>query len=294
MRRSFQLLKFPVHSVASNGFSNSNVELYHNIRPTYKTDVIDKIDQIIYSSSSSLSSNSIKLLEIGSGTGKFTQAFLEHEELKKNEKFSYIATEPSDSFRLKLQSQIKDWNFKLANVIVEEGTGEVIPIKDNNSISGIIIAQAFHWMSNINTLKEINRVLLPKSPLILVWNSMNRKIDWINEIELQTLDPYYITEGNSIIPRQITNEWKKAFEDSEGNKLFNKLSYWKTSHIHMCSADDIVNRILSVSVVVILDDKEKEIIKSKIYNILLNHPDTRELKEYPLCYETDIVWSLSN
>lgn len=292
MRRSFQLFKLPVHNISANGFSISNVELYQKNRPTYKKDVIDKVDQIIYSSLSSF--NSIKLLEIGSGTGKFSQAFLEREESKKYGEYTYIATEPSDAFRLKLQSQIKDWNYKLAKVIVDEGTGEIIPIKDNNSISGVIIAQAFHWMSNIDTLKEINRVLLPKSPLILIWNSMNRKIDWINEIELQILDPYYITDNNSIIPRQISNEWKKVFENNEGNKLFSKLSYWKTSHIQMCTAEDIVNRIFSVSIIVVLDDKEKDIIKNKIYNILLNHPDTKNLKEYPLCYETDIVWSLTN
>ena len=43
------------------------------------------------------------------------------------------------------------------------------PLQDN-SIDAVIIAQGFHWFADLDSLKEIYRVLKPQGKLGLIWN----------------------------------------------------------------------------------------------------------------------------
>ena len=41
---------------------------------------------------------------------------------------------------------------------------------DDNSVDAVIIAQGFHWFSDLESLKEIYRILKPEGKLGLIWN----------------------------------------------------------------------------------------------------------------------------
>ena len=49
------------------------------------------------------------------------------------------------------------------------GSSYKIPLQDN-SIDAVIIAQGFHWFADLDSLKEIYRVLKPQGKLGLIWN----------------------------------------------------------------------------------------------------------------------------
>ena len=67
------------------------------------------------------------------------------------------AVEPSDGFR----EELEDWSNSVGGAVkAVKGTGESIPM-ENDSIDIVVIAQAFHWMANQSTLKELHRVMKP-------------------------------------------------------------------------------------------------------------------------------------
>ncbi len=46
----------------------------------------------------------------------------------------------------------------------------------------VLSAQAFHWFANMDSLKEIHRVLKPQGHLGLVWNQRDTQVDWVNAL----------------------------------------------------------------------------------------------------------------
>jgi ubiquinone/menaquinone biosynthesis C-methylase UbiE len=66
------------------------------------------------------------------------------------------------------------------------GVIHIHPIAD-----AIFVAQAFHWMANVDTLREMYRVLKPTGQLFLVWNTLDSTIPWLHGIFLSFLPVFY-------------------------------------------------------------------------------------------------------
>ncbi|KAG9406711.1 hypothetical protein AC1031_021918 [Aphanomyces cochlioides] len=95
------------------------------------------------------------VVEIGSGTGKFTELLAS--------RFDNLTTvEPSEGMRSAFAE-------KFPSIPCLEGTAEHLPLPDNSQ-DAIYLAQAFHWCSSIDALQEFSRVLVPRGLLGLVWN----------------------------------------------------------------------------------------------------------------------------
>jgi ubiquinone/menaquinone biosynthesis C-methylase UbiE len=71
---------------------------------------------------------------------------------------------------------------KLPTVKALEGTSWNIPV-DAESQDVVVIAQAFHWFDDIETLRECRRVLKPNGRIVFIWNmeSQNRS-QWIAKL----------------------------------------------------------------------------------------------------------------
>lgn len=122
-----------VNNIAKVGF-NSNNDNYENFRPDYPKEVISEIKNHI---SDNKINNKVNVLELGSGTGKFSKLLLN--EFDENELGQLYAVEPSDGMRDGFTKNIND-----NRAICLKGDFENIPV-DNATVDIIIIAQAYHW-----------------------------------------------------------------------------------------------------------------------------------------------------
>lgn len=147
-------------------FSNK-AEKYELYRPTYTEESILKILDLC----NIIPSNEIKVADIGSGTGKFTQLLLD-------KGFIVYAIEPNEQMRTIAEKKFSNYNnFNSINKIAEDTNLE------DNSISIITAAQAFHYFDLKKTKKEFMRILKPDGKVALLWNFRLRESDFIREYE---------------------------------------------------------------------------------------------------------------
>lgn len=272
--------KMNVHSTAASGFSASNVDKYNRGRPDYPVEAVVYIDSLL---DTALSANArvgeaADIIELGSGTGKFTQSFISHTERPWLQLDHYVATEPSEAFRENLARGIP-------GIVCLGGTGEQIP-RPELSADAVIVAQAFHWMDNDRTLQEVHRVLRPSCPLIMVWNTdMTSGI--VDEIDRLVLDAYYTPD----IPRYKKGGWERCFQGEIGSRLFAPLQYMRFHRDRHMTEEQILDRVLSVSVVAVLEERQQAEIRERVSQIIRSH-QTNEQGLYTVPCATDVFFAL--
>ena len=136
---------------STNRFSHT-VSNYIKYRPGYPTAIISFLNQHI-----GLSSKEV-VADVGSGTGKLTQLFLENNN-------PVYAVEPNGPMRLAAEDLLKDF----PNLKSVEGTAENTNLSPE-SIDIITCAQAFHWFNISQAKNEFQRILKPHGKVLLIWN----------------------------------------------------------------------------------------------------------------------------
>lgn len=278
--RSFQTFPRMVHTAATTGYSEQSSQAYEKGRPTYSTNTLKKINDLLQSSSAP--KNNLNLLEIGAGTGKFTESFVNYFQTHHpSVSYNLTAVEPSEGFRKTLSEK------KLKGVTPIHGTGDAIPTT-NQSADAVLIAQAFHWMDNVPTLQEIHRVLQPHGTLFLIWNTYDYHYDWLRIIDTEILTPTYGT-----VPRQQSGKWRQCFTEESTRRLFTPVQDWYDPYVFKGDRQMILNRFLSTSVIVNLSLDGKEKVSKRINELLDHHPDFKESRQsgvYQIPYVTHIAW----
>lgn len=279
-------LRRRVHTSAVSGFTAAAAESYDKGRPEYTDEALRQILRILRKSGPAqdiTTSSSYKIIELGAGTGKFTQSFQRYSANMHNAKIRYIATEPSAGFRAKLVEK------QLPGIIVEDGLGSKIPSKDGKTHM-VVVAQAYHWMDTQETLDEVHRVLHPHGSFVMLWNSYDyRNADWLRQIDEKILVPSYGTHT----PRQQSENWRQSFFTARARTQFTPLHGWFSPYTHDGDRNLIVNRVLSTSVVAKKDPEEKEKIISILNHILDTHPQlesARQTNRYQIPYVTHVAW----
>jgi SAM-dependent methyltransferase len=136
---------------AENRFSD-RVENYIKFRPHYPQGVVDLLLQKNHFSANTT------IADIGSGTGISTELFLKNN-------FKVIGVEPNDAMRDAAEDILKDYNG-----FISIKANDAQTTLENNSIDGIIVAQAFHWFDKEKFKSECNRILKPNAQVALIWN----------------------------------------------------------------------------------------------------------------------------
>ncbi|GAA5803334.1 hypothetical protein HPULCUR_008813 [Helicostylum pulchrum] len=233
-----------VHVVASKGF-NLQTDAYAKARPGYPTPLVEKIKSLITSKNN-------RVVDLAAGTGLMTKHLV-------NAGLHVTAVEPAENMRRKL-------NEVLPLVPCLPGTSWDIPLEDE-SLDAVVIAQAFHWFDDIQTLRELHRVLKQNGYGILAWNLESHRSDWIrkfrNEYEVYDKD----------VPQFRKMKWRKVFESKEADLLF-KLPFQEVkfeNDIHVYKPD-IWKRVLSKSYIACLDSKEQQRLEERIESILKQVP----------------------
>jgi SAM-dependent methyltransferase len=172
-------------------------------------------------------------VDLGAGTGKFTRVL-------RTSGADIIAVEPLCGMLSELRSRMP------------EGIADAVSC-----------AQAFHWFANRAALAEIHRILKPGGQLVLVWNARDESVDWVAALS-EIMRPY--EQG---VPRFHSGEWRDALRDAP----FSPLREMRFAHTHVGSPEAvIVDRVLSVSFIAALPDREREAVAVRLRTLISAHP----------------------
>ncbi|KAF1984648.1 methyltransferase [Aulographum hederae CBS 113979] len=139
-------------AIAQTGFAKG--ASYDQHRPSYPPEAVESILQAAHVAGQPQAT----IVDLAAGTGKFT-VLLD----ARDEQFEVLAVEPHEGMRKELERK------ELRKVTVKDGLSTSIPAADE-SVDAVVVAQAFHWFANEESLKEIHRILKPSGTLAMVWN----------------------------------------------------------------------------------------------------------------------------
>ncbi|MFQ4147248.1 class I SAM-dependent methyltransferase [Arthrobacter sp. LAPM80] len=106
-------------------------------------------------------------LDVGAGTGKYTQLLAQHE-------WNLAAVDPSADMLAQLGAN-------LPQVRTLVGTAEHLGL-DDATVDLAVVAQAWHWFDPLAASTEIARVLRPGGVLGLVWNQLDVGLPWVHRL----------------------------------------------------------------------------------------------------------------
>jgi SAM-dependent methyltransferase len=213
----------PPHPAARAGYARS-VPAYERGRPGYPPAAVDFLAARLRLAPGRT------VVDLAAGTGKLTRPLLATGA-------DVVAVEPVAEMRAVLP----------AGARALDGTAEAIPLT-SASADAVAVAQAFHWFDGDAALAEIHRVLRPGCALALVWNR-RRMDDPLNQALEELMAPY---RGHTSTFH--TGAWRAAFART---KLFGPLEKRVFANPQSLAADQLVDRIASVSFIAMLDEKER-------------------------------------
>lgn len=253
---------------------NSNHKLYDKVRPDF---VVKAVSALV--NGCQLKTGS-KVIELASGTGKFTKSIAD-------KGYDITAVEPSegmnDSFRE---------NFPQIPLL--EGSSYSIPLPDKQA-DAVLIAQAYHWFADHNSLKELSRVLKPGGFLGLIWNYDD--IENLPETNWQKRITSKIWSFDGNVPQYRHDKWKSSFENQDYFKTpYNEEHFHFTKRIP-AGPEYIWNYWLSRSYITKLSDEEKEELRKQIfdiYNESVKESDVIDGQWIESHMGTHVVWAQAN
>ncbi|KAK5579487.1 hypothetical protein RB653_009170 [Dictyostelium firmibasis] len=268
-------------------------ENYSKGRPSYPRECIEFIKGL------GLSNDSV-VVDLASGPAKFTKV------LAIEGGFNNITCiEPSSDFRNeceKVLNQIKIENNPFLNFKVLEGLSTSIPLKDN-SVDCITVATAWHWFSNIESVREISRVLKPNGILVIIWNIVkfgdeNPK----NPPQLQNIIRLHRDQKfnvNNHLPTKLLREkWRDVFDEMKNDPkthiyLNPDLSKSPSSfpNPQITNGEKTIASSLSMSYISLLPPNEKQQFINELKQNLENFHLTSNNKEFTVYYDTEVFYT---
>lgn len=175
-----------------------------------------------------------RVLDLAAGTGKLTKALVRFG-------FDVTAVEPQDELRRVLLS-------KVAAAQIRSGVAEQIPV-ENESVSAVMIADAFHWFDRPRALAEIRRVLAPGGGLALFstapdWGGAS----WADE--LGTL----LADARPEHPNFDGRPWREFVREADG---FTEPWQVRVTTHHPADPEQVLAHMASISWVAALQPPER-------------------------------------
>jgi SAM-dependent methyltransferase len=229
-----------VHSAAERGFTRA-VQAYQRGRPEYPEQLQGWLRTAIGLHEGTTA------VDLGAGTGKFTRVL-------RATGADIIAVEPLCGMLLELRTRMPE-------VLALAATAQKVALKSGIA-DAVSCAQAFHWYANRAALAEIHRILKPGGQLVLLWNARDESVDWVAALS-EIMRPY--EQG---VPRFHSGQWRDAFRDAP----FSPLQETRFAHTHVGSPETvIVDRVLSVSFIAALPDRERQAVAARLRALIGAH-----------------------
>jgi SAM-dependent methyltransferase len=171
---------------------SSRVKNYARYRPGYPAAIIGLLTSVC-----GLSSNSV-VADIGSGTGKLSEIFLENGNV-------VFGIEPNAEMRASAEQILHGYS----TFISIEGMAESTTMAPA-SVDFVTVGQAFHWFEPDKAKAESTRILKPEGWAVLIWNE--RLIDttaFLRDYEKLLLD--YGTDYQDVRHENVSEAIAKFF-----------------------------------------------------------------------------------
>lgn len=192
---------FSLAPSADLGFRNASS--YDQHRPSFPHSAVSSLLQHLEIATQA----SAKVVEIGAGTGKFTEILA-----ARDEGYEIVAVEPHAGMRGILENK----------GLGDPGKGKFKVVDGNAAKMGVvddwadacIVAQAFHWFANKEALEEIHRVLRPGATLGVIWNveDYNAPEAWQCSTQWEQKMKNITWSFDDGVPRFRHQRWKDVFE----------------------------------------------------------------------------------
>ncbi|KAK2797012.1 hypothetical protein FQN51_008873 [Onygenales sp. PD_10] len=261
-------------AVAQSGFSNASS--YDQHRPSYPPQAVSQL----LSHLNVAGKQGAKVIDLAAGTGKFTESLARREE-----GYEIFAVEPHDDMRGELERK------KLANVVTIKGHADDIPV-EAGSIDAVVVAQAFHWFANENSLREIHRVLRPGGVLGMIWNvdDYNAPRSWTVTTEWETKVKAITLSFDDNQPRFRHDKWKAVLDNDL--KLFAwPIGEGRVPFKRELTKQAIWDRYYTLSHIANLQGEELKSIKQQVFDALENDKEaTNSTGELALNGVTYFAW----
>lgn len=137
-------------------------EVYESARPEYPSDAVAWMLEPTLASD-----RRPRVADVGAGTGKLTRSIVAAG-------CDAIAVDPDNAMLDALRIAVP-------GVPTKVGTAESLPI-DDESLDGVLLGQAWHWVDPVAASREIGRVLRPGGVLGLIWNIRDESQPWVRRL----------------------------------------------------------------------------------------------------------------
>jgi SAM-dependent methyltransferase len=202
----------------------------------------------------------LDILDLGAGTGKLT-AQLAGMSTDAGQ-VHVIAVEPDPEMLAELRRQLPD-------ITALEGRAESIPLPDA-SVDAVLAGQAAHWFDLDRALPEIARVLRPGGVLAGLWNADDASVGWVAGLHeasgRRTIVPILGPENQD----RTTTAWMTAV----GKQFFAPPEDGTFSHVHVRTAESMIETLGTHSLFLIMDDADREAALSDVREFLAATPET--------------------
>lgn len=199
-------------------------------------------------------------LDLGAGTGKFTELLLERAD-------RVIAVEPSAAMLDVLRA-------KLPTVETLIGGAEAIPIPEATA-DIVTVAQAFHWFDHEPACAEIRRVLVSNGVLGLLWNHSDPDCLWDRACHRVAHPAVGESDGTT----------DSAAEELPGFAFEKRIELRWSEQI---TRADYLGRWLTVSTFLAADEETRTTMLAQLNSILDADPATAGREVFDLPMLTDV------
>lgn len=224
---------------------------YHN-RPGYSLKILELLGEYIKKNTGK---EKLVIADVGAGTGKLTENLIRCG-------FTGYAIEPNDAMR----NEGIDFCSHSNAFTWMKGSAEQTGLPDN-SVDWILMGSSFHWTDYQKSLKEFNRILIPKGGFTAIYNPRNISQSSLHsEIEKSIL---------GIVPElnRISSGLKQNIEEKiSDTSYFSDLIFVEGSHVEEMSKERYLGIWHSVNDIRVQAGEKRfteilKMIERKIWNL---------------------------